>query len=228
MTPLTLAEAEQDLTAAYLDGNPERIAAAEALVDKLDVPKAAPTLASAALWYVEQGFPVFPILVGRKIPSPKCVACKDKGCPGPEACGHELCHGFKDATTDRATVADWWTRFPHANIGLATGHLFDVVDVDGPLGQASRAKHWDDIFGQIDADAVAKVLTPRPGGMHLYVPPTGDGNSTSIVAGVDYRGLGGYVLAPPSVIAAGGKDHPGTYRFLGTPSLDVLTVRKAS
>jgi hypothetical protein len=33
-------------------------------------------------------------------------------------------------------VLAWWTRHPQANIGLATGHRFDVLDVDGPAGRA--------------------------------------------------------------------------------------------
>jgi len=48
-------------------------------------------------------------------------------------------HGVKDATTNRARILAWWTRHPQANIGLATGHRFDVLDVDGPAGaQAIR------------------------------------------------------------------------------------------
>src|SRR6266700_2778202 len=47
------------------------------------------------------------------------------------SCGNPTCtsvgkhprtpHGVKDATTDEATIRDWWTRWPDANIGIATG-----------------------------------------------------------------------------------------------------------
>jgi len=48
-------------------------------------------------------------------------------------------HGVKDATCNRARILAWWTRHPQANIGLATGHTFDVLDIDGPEGaQAIR------------------------------------------------------------------------------------------
>lgn len=226
MTPLTLTEAETDLKDAYLSGDAERIAAAESLVDKLDVPTGPPSLLGAALWYTEQGIPTFPLRVGGKKPWPGCGPCLTE-CAGPEVCGHPTCHGLKDATLDGDKIRWWWEQKPEANIGIATGHTFDVVDIDGPLGQASRVQHWAEVFEAIDQDAVAKVLTPRPGGMHIYVPPTGDGNSTGIVTGVDYRGKGGYVVAPPSVILPGDKDHPGTYRFLGTPALTTHVVRKA-
>jgi hypothetical protein len=204
MTPHTLDEAEQQLRAAIDAGDPTLITAAEAHVDRLANPTPAAPLLASALWYAEQGIPVFPLQPGRKVPFAGS-------------------HGLHDATADPTRITSWWTATPAANIGLATGHRFDVVDIDGPLGQKSRAANWDTIFAAIDADQLGKVLTPRPGGMHIYVPATGDGNSAGIVPGVDYRGLGGYVLAPPSVIVAGGKDSPGHYRFLGRPALAAQT-----
>jgi hypothetical protein len=185
-----------------------------------DETKEPPSLHSAALWYVERGIPVFALRPGRKQPLASCPACRGDQCNHPDECGHDQCHGLLDATTDLERINRWWEALPTANIGLATGVRFDVVDVDGPVGQKSRAEHWDDIFAKVDADSIAKVLTPRPGGMHIYVPVTGDQNGTNIVPSVDYRGKGGYVLAPPSVIAPGANDSPGPYRFLGTPALE--------
>lgn len=193
MRPDSLACAEQDLTEAVLLGDEVAIAAAGLRVDRFDRAKAPPNLHASALWYVEAvGIPVFPLTPGTKIPF--------KGS-----------RGCKDATTDVETIRDWWTRTPEANIGLATGHVFDVVDVDGFVGQKSRAQHWEEVFAKIDADSVGKVLTPSPGGMHIYVPATGEGNSTNIVPSVDYRGVGGYVVAPPSRLPN------GLYRWLGAP-----------
>lgn len=194
-------EAETDLRAAIDSGDPARIVAAEAEVDRLEAPQTAPSLHSVALWYAEQGFRVFPLSPGTKIPF--------KGSNG--------CHG---ASSNRDVVDGWWTDSPEANIGIATGHLIDVIDIDGIEGQRSRVAHWGDIFERADNDAVAKILTPRSGGMHLWVPATGDGNAAGIVPGIDYRGVGGYVLAPPSVVTEG--PNPGTYRFLGTPDLGKL------
>src|SRR4051812_46368242 len=78
---------------------------------RLEAPNA---LANAALWYAEHGWPIFPLRPHGKTPL--------------------TAHGFKDATTDTGTVRDWWTATPDANIGVATGVLFDVIDVDGPDG----------------------------------------------------------------------------------------------
>jgi hypothetical protein len=57
--------------------------------------------------------------------------------------------------------------------------------------------------------------------MHIYVPAQGDGNSAHLFEGIDYRGAGGYVVAPPSV------NEQGAYRFLGTPGLADLATAAA-
>jgi Bifunctional DNA primase/polymerase, N-terminal/Protein of unknown function (DUF2637) len=63
-------------------------------------------------------------------------SCRDPDCgqPAKHPLGSLVPHGVKDATTNRARILAWWTRHPQANIGLATGHRFDVLDVDGPTG----------------------------------------------------------------------------------------------
>lgn len=198
MHPYTIDLAEHDIRAALDAGDPERIEILTYEVDQRPaVSVVAVSLHASALWYADQGLRVFPLSPRSKIPTKGSAGCKD-------------------ATTDADQITAWWTERPDANIGIATGYLVDVVDIDGIEGQTSRAKLWEKdgqpyIFAKIDADSVAKVLTPRPGGMHIYVPATGDGNGANIAPGVDYRGLGGYVVAPPSV------NDQGAYRFLGTP-----------
>jgi hypothetical protein len=131
------------------------------------------SLLGAALWYAEQGLHVFPLTPYSKIPWPKS-------------------RGFKDATTDLDQIRAWWRLIPASNIGIATGHLVDVIDIDGPEGVMSWARTEP-------VPALGTVNTPRAGGTHLYIPATGGGNLARILPGVDMRGLGGYVVAPPSV-----------------------------
>lgn len=175
-----------------------------------------PELAARAAWYASQGVPVFPLRPGHKKPLPGS-------------------HGVDDATTDAATVAAWWAQHPDANIGAACGVLFDVVDVDGPGGAASL----DALYPGGWPATVARVRTPRPGGLHCYVPTMGApvkvGGRGGLPKGVDTRGAGGYVVLPPSTLvelrdAAGGIDqHAGVYAWEGdTPTFgppDVSTVR---
>lgn len=150
-------------------------AEADRLAAILDRPIPPPRLLDAALAYVSWGWPVFPILPGAKTPATR--------------------HGLKDASTDPAQIRDWWRRTPRANVGLPTGISFDVIDIDAPDGWWS----WLHIDAAGALPAVhGKVSTPRSG-THLYVTPTGKGNTVGTLPGVDYRGKGGYVVAPPSV-----------------------------
>lgn len=148
------------------------------LVAPLDKHRPPAPLLGAALWYAEQGLPVFPLEPGGKRPLPGSRGCKD-------------------ATTDPARIRAWWAGHPQRNVGLATGYLVDVIDIDGPAGVHSWAQ-LEDL-----PPVLGVVSTPRPGGSHLYVEATGDGNAAAMWPGVDYRGRGGYVVAPPSRNAQG-------------------------
>lgn len=111
-------------------------------------------------------------------------------------------NGSKDATTDEAQIRKWWGMWPTANIGIATGHngLF-VIDIDGDLGLESY-KALASELGQI------KTLHVKTGnGYHLYLrAPVEIRNAQSQRAGwegIDIRGAGGYVVAPPSLHSSG-------------------------
>ena len=154
------------------------LARIEAIVDP---PRDPPTMLDAALGYAARGIGVFPLVPGEKRPLVK--------------------HGLHEATTDTAQVAAWWARWPQANIGVATGHLFDCIDIDGPPGYRSLADLRD---AGLVPPVLGKVHTAR-GGQHLFILPTGDGNAAGVWPGVDYRGKSGYVVAPPSLSATTGR-----------------------
>jgi Bifunctional DNA primase/polymerase, N-terminal len=98
-----------------------------------------------------------------------------------------------------------WTMYPEANIGLLTGIGFDVLDIDGPEGKASLGRYLTSNRYR----PTGPVVSTGGGGLHLYFQPTGEGNRAQMLTKVDYRGIGGQVIAPPSI-------HPnGTvYRWL--------------
>lgn len=142
--------------------------------NRLSAPEA---LLHAARWYAGQGVAVFPLQPRDKRPFPGS-------------------RGFKDATTDIEQINTWWRDNPNANIGLPTGLLFDVIDVDGEKGALSyRRMLLEDMVPRIYGAAT----TGRDCGRHVYIRPTGDGNGAHVMPGIDYRGLGGYVVAPPSI-----------------------------
>jgi len=141
-------------------------------------------IVSAALYYVSQGLRVFPLTPGEKTPLPARLTC----------CGGSHRRGCLDALADVGAVLAWWTEHPDANVAVATGHLVDVIDQDGPEGAVTYVRGtWPAVLGI--------VTTPRDGGVHRYVAATGRGNGQKLAPGIDYRGRGGYVVAPPSVVA---------------------------
>lgn len=131
---------------------------------------------NAALELLDSGFSVFP--VGRN-KRPLIDTWKQ----------------FQKQLPPRCLVGYWFgSRFKDANIGYATGPVsgVDVIDFDPghepfpPPGQS------------LPVGCV--VRTPRGGRHHVSAHVPGSRNSTSALArNVDYRGEGGYALAPPSV-----------------------------
>jgi Bifunctional DNA primase/polymerase, N-terminal len=129
-------------------------------------------------------------------------SCRDPGCaqPAKHPLGSLVPHGVKDATCNRARVLAWWTRHPQANIGLATGHRFDVLDVDGPTG----AQAIQELAATHGFQSSGPTVRTGGGGWHFYLAPTGLGNARPQgLEHVDWRGRGGYVVAPPSRHASG-------------------------
>jgi Bifunctional DNA primase/polymerase, N-terminal len=157
--------------------------------------------ACAAQAYSALGYPVVPMHGVR--PGGGC-SCADPGCRDPGK--HPRLAGWtRLASTDPVVVGEWWRRWPDANLGLATGRRFDVLDLDGDQGvEALRA-----------ALSIQPWEHPGPvgrtggGGWHLLYAPTGLGNRVSVLAKVDWRGRGGLVVAAPSQHASGGR-----YRWL--------------
>lgn len=83
--------------------------------------------------------------------------------------------------------------WPTANIGLATGHAFDVLDLDGPEGLSA---FLDLVPGYNHNGPIS--FTGK--GFHLLFPVTGSGNRAKLKdVPIDFRGDGGYIVAPPSV-----------------------------
>lgn len=172
---------------AYLDAirrdDPQEERQLARLLDVADqLEQARPVdLGAAAIAYATAGVAVFPIQPLGKRPLTE--------------------HGFKDATIDAAQIGAWWQQWPDANIGLPTGVGFDVIDIDGRQGIATMYAGDRPLIDSVTILGIA--LTSRDAGRHIYVPVTGEGNKANIYPGVDYRGQGGYVVAPPSVGASG-------------------------
>ena len=138
-------------------------------------------LLTAALRYAEMGYPVFPCAPGGKAPLTE--------------------HGFHDATVDPEQIERWWAQHPSANIGIPTAGLV-VIDIDGD------GNRWpgDDPDRLLELAAGPMALTPRGGSHRLFRQPQGKNwrcTEGRLAAKVDTRADGGYIVAPPSVVAGG-------------------------
>jgi len=126
---------------------------------------------------------------------------------------------WQAAAPDPEQLRIWWRRWPRANVAVITGRVSGVVVVDidtghGGLGTLTAMEGDHHLL-----DRSATVETPS-GGRHYWLRHPGGRLSNSNKGirdrygpGVDIRGDGGLVLAPPSVRLA------GAYRWLvGGPS----------
>lgn len=113
-------------------------------------------------------------------------------------------HGCKDAKKTVGPIQAWWKRYPDASIGVATGSVSNLIVIDEDIDESKDVdgfksiRQWEKENGTLTETAY--VLTGR-GGNHLYYHYTGKdiGNRTALLEGVDVRGEGGYVIAPPSI-----------------------------
>jgi hypothetical protein len=143
--------------------------------------RACEALGEEALAYAERGWAVFPCLVRGKEP-----ACR---------------RGFKEAGTNPATIARWWQRTPY-NVAIATGAASGVfvLDVDGPDGVASLAD-LERTHGPLTTTATSTTGAGRHIWFATSVPI--QCSAGRVGPGLDIRGDGGYVIAPPSIHPTG-------------------------
>jgi hypothetical protein len=165
-------------------------------------------LADAVLAYAARGFRVLPLhhpvqIRSRSQPGGVGCSCGDPDC-GPVGKHPRPRNGLHDATSDPARLARWSQRWPNVNIGLVTGELADVLDVDGPAGRAALRRWATQHDVHLDGPLVG-----TGSGWHHYLAPAGSGNRAGLLEQVDWRGRGGYVIAPPSLHANGTR-----YRWL--------------
>jgi hypothetical protein len=147
-------------------------------------PSLAAALPEAALVYARRDWPVFPLKPRDKVPL----------IPKPEGG-----NGVHDATTDPDRIRAWWEGHPTANIGLACGPSFWVLDVD------YKGFFTDEPDGADTLLALRRRFGPLPstvrqytgglGWQHLFQPDPRIRNGVKVLPGIDTRAAGGY-MAP--------------------------------
>jgi hypothetical protein len=159
-------------------------------------------LCKAALIYAERfAFAVFPC---HWIRFGSC-SCGDTHCNSRGK--HPLTtHGCKDAATAPDQVCAWWRRWPNANVAIAAGSRSGIVVLDVDPRHAGH-RTLADLETRYGSLPKAPTVQTGGGGRHIYLrAPNGVRLSNSaggLGPGLDVRGEGGYVIAPPSQHASG-------------------------
>ena len=152
--------------------------------------KATPNMLTWALRYAGLGWSVLPVAPGDKVPAVRGG------------------RGVYDATRNPAQVRHLWTRWPRNNIGIAGGLPSGllVLDVDPRNGGDETLGALERRFGRLPLSP--RVLTPG-GGQHLYFrhPDEFLRTRATLGDGLDVKGNGGFVVAPPSI-------HPNGARYV--------------
>ena len=161
-------------------------------------------LLNAALNYASKGLAVFPCNARAKTP--------------------RTAHGVNDATRDPAVIKKWWTNWPDSNIGIACGQAsggLAVIDLDikadGTAG-ADSLNEWESRNGPLPETAIS--VTGKGGRHLLYRVDHLVKNKVDLLPGVDVRGDGGYIVAPPSI-------HPNGRRYKWERSFKSTEIAEA-
>jgi putative DNA primase/helicase len=146
-------------------------------------------LAETALDYVRHGWsviplqphgkrPQFPLLPIRAGPDGQPILRRPKRTWEP----------YQQRLPTEVEVVRWWQMCPDANIGIVTGAISGIIVLD------------------IDGSEVEHPTTPislTGNGMHIFYRHPGERVHGFVRPGMDLKGDGGYVVAPPSIHPSG-------------------------
>lgn len=161
-----------------------------------------------ALRYAHLGLAVFPVKEKGKAPATP--------------------HGCKDATTDALQIETWWNINPQYNIGIATGSrsgglVVIDLDIDEEKGKNGYEilKEWQKEHGDLPETWIS--ITGNGGYHYFYRDTAANKNKVDLYDGIDIRGEGGYIVAPPSIHPNGHtyewEQEPGEYEIAAVNSL---------
>lgn len=167
----------------------------------------------AALGLAALGFRVFPVWEQK---DGVCACHRGAKCDRPGKHPRTK-RGLWEGTTDTGRVTAWWLDWPEANVGIRTGVDLFVVDLDGDLGRAT----WARLCREWGLAVETLRAFTGGGGEHLFFRGVGKTTVAQLGPGVDTRGEGGYVVAPPSLHQSGRRyrwDDEGTPEIAEAPA----------
>jgi len=152
--------------------------------------------------YVNRGWPVIPL---HSVKDGKCTCSRGVKCksPGKHPRIKEWQH---KASTDKAVIESWLSKWPDSNIGILTGNRSGliVLDIDPRNHGELSLEDLINSYGQLP-DTIESHT--GGGGRHIYFQhPGGDINcKSSFRPGLDIKADGGYIVVPPSKHISGRK-----------------------
>ena len=174
----------------------------------------------AALFYIQLGWPVlrvWPIVEGK--------------CSCPNACANAGKHpigGTNGHSVDEAEVRRWWAESPTAGVALASGIVFNVLDIDTGDDRNGFASLVSDTGLSADDLTLMGALrqTTPSGGTHLLFAKDATGliqfkNFTrkGSAGGLDMRSSNGIIVCSPSIGANG-----VPYEWLSNSPANLITM----
>lgn len=156
-----------------------------------------------ALRYADYGWYVLPIW---SVDGIGYCLCGNKNCnsPGKHPHGGLVPKGLKDATIDKEVITSWFAGNNSLNIGICTGPRSGIAILDIDVRHGGSISSVESKLGKLPKTPYTKT---GGGGYHfLFKYREGLRNSAGLLGeGLDVRGKGGYVVAPPSMHASGKK-----------------------
>ena len=151
----------------------------------------------AALSYIARGWSIIPA----HSPTTSTCSCSRPTCSSPGKHPRVEWAAWQLRQPDEAQVRAWWLRWPDANIAIITGAVSELVvlDVDPRHG-------GDEALRDLGALPATVTALTGGGGQHLFFQHPGEPvPNAATQAGLDLRGDGGYVIAPPSMHMSGNR-----------------------
>jgi len=146
------------------------------------------TLLEYAEKYLARGISVFPVNPNTKKP---------------------IIESWKKYQTERPTrdeLRNWFSSGKNAGIAIVTGRISNLFVVDFDRYKTGFSE--ETALALIPDSVVAPTARTMSGGQHMYFQYPSEVNATirsAIAPAIDYRGEGGYVVAPPTENMLGGK-----------------------
>lgn len=113
---------------------------------------------------------------------------------------------FQARRPAKREIADWFRRWPDANVGIVTGQVSNLVvlDIDPRHGGDASLADLAQRHGKLPPTLTART---GGGGRHLYFAAPADPiplpSRVGLAQGIDVRAEGGMVVAPPSIHPSG-------------------------